>query len=157
MYVYDAATQLWHERAWDVSCYVNCYDKHLFGSSSDGKIYSGSLDTFTTDGSEQIATLIFPPIQIDGDRFRVNGVQLDMEAGVGEITTDPQVMLQTSKDGKTWSNETWVGFGSQGNNQQRAIWNRLGQYRTCHLKFSISDPVKRAVYSAYAQMSRDAG
>ena len=156
-YVYDAATQAWHERSsqqgvWRVSSYVSCFGKHLFGDSTHGKVYE--LTGYVDAENELVAELVFPPIQADGDRFRLHSVELDMEAGVGG-STDPRVMLCTSKDGKTWSNEDWTGFGKLGEYENRALWTRLGQYNKCHLKFRISDPVKRAVYTAYASMTKD--
>ena len=120
------------------------------GDYLNGKVYSLDLDTYTEDGTEQVAEMLFPPLQADGERFRLSSVRLDMEAGTANA---PNVMLQVSRDGKTWSNEEWQEFGDVGQYTRRVVWRRLGQYDTCHLRFRISDNAKRAVFAAYAVIS----
>lgn len=153
-FVYDAATQVWHEREsigesrWRAS--VHTYEgTHYVGDFENGNVYRLDLDTFTENGQEQVAEILFPPIFQDGERFRVHSVRLDMEAGTAN---SPQVMLQTSKDGKTWSNEVWRSFGDLGEYTNRVVWRRLGLFETCHLRFRISSPAKRAVFAAYAEI-----
>lgn len=159
-FVYDAATALWHERKsygvnqWNAGTYAYAYNKHLIGDTVTGNIYQLSLDTFSENGNPLIAEMVFPPIQMDGDWFRIHQMQLDMERGTGGAT-DSMVTMETSKDGVTWSNENWKSFGALGERIPRVLWYRIGRYNTCHIRFRISDPVKRAIYSAYARMTRD--
>ena len=155
-FVYDAAGQIWHEREsylegrWRASGFARNAGVHYVGDFKNGNVYTLSLDTYTENGTVQIAEMLFPPIEFDGQRFSLHSVRLDMEAGTGST---PQVMLQTSKDGKTWSNETWREFGALGEYTHRVVWRRLGQYLNCHLRFRISDNAKRAVFAAYAEVS----
>lgn len=155
-FVFDAATQLWHERKsylkdrWRVSTYTRAYNKPLVGDIYNGNIYELNLDSYSENGDPLIAEMIFPPIENDGDRFTFHSFQLDMETGIGGQSS-PQVMLQISRDGKVWGNEAWRSFGKDGDYLKRVIWRRLGQHRTAHVKCSISDVAKRAVYAAYIQ------
>jgi hypothetical protein len=154
-FVYDAATQLWHEREsagadrWRAAGFARYAGVQYVGDFENGNVYALDLDKYTENGTEQIAEMLFPPISFEGSRFRVHSVRLDMEAGTGDT---PLVMLQTSKDGKTWSNEAWRDFGALGDYAKRVVWRRLGLFETCHMRFRISDNAKRAVFSAYAEI-----
>lgn len=56
--------------------------------------------------------------------------------------SDPQIMLQTSRDGgKTWGNEQWRSAGKIGTFQTRVIWQRLGQARNFVPRITMTDPV----------------
>ena len=155
-FVYDASSTLWHDREsylegrWRASGFARNAGVQYVGDFDNGNVYSLSLDTYTENGVEQVAEMVFPPIEFDGQRFSLHSVRLDMESGTGST---PQVMLQTSKDGKTWSNESWRDFGAVGAYTKRVVWRRLGQYLNCHLRFRISDNAKRAVFAAYAEIS----
>lgn len=155
-FVYDAATQLWHEREslnetrWRASGFSRKANVQYVGDFENGNVYTLSLDTYTENGTEQVAEILFPPIQREGQRFVIHSIRLDMEAGTAN---DPNVMMQTSKDGKTWSNEVWQEFGDVGNYTKRVVWRRLGMFETCHLRFRISSNAKRAVFAAYAEIS----
>lgn len=162
--VYDAATQLWHERdtlAADATRWradtgmdnIRVYDKVLVGSSL-GNIYELDLDTFTDDGGDMVADCYMAPLKFEGRPFRVPYVRLDMETGTQGAATDYQVTLRRSRDGQTWkARETQVSSGKQGDYGARVIWRRLGAYRQLYLHFRISDPIKRALYAVYAEIA----
>lgn len=86
-YVYDAATQLWHERKsyrQDYSrsgFYAYAYGKHITADIDIGRLYEQSLDVYEEDGEHLIAEMQFPQVQNDGKRFIVDRLQLDMEVG----------------------------------------------------------------------------
>lgn len=88
-YVYDAATQIWHERKSyrrDYSrsgFYARAYGKHITADIDRGRLYEQSLDVYEEDGEHLIAEMQFPQIQNDGMRFKVHRLQMDVEAGVG--------------------------------------------------------------------------
>lgn len=163
-FVYDAATKLWHERQsfdsqeWRATAYVEAYGKRYVGDTA-GNVMEMSLDTYDEDGDELIATMVAPPVQMDGARFTVHEYQLDCEAGVGITTgqgSEPLVMLEISENGKIWKAiEPWRSLGESGDFNTRVVWRRLGQYRTFHARVSISDPVKRAMYALYPVIERD--
>jgi len=154
-YVYDAATQLWHERGsdgsvWRVCCHADVYGNQYVGNSSTGAVYRLDDTNYTENGEILLGEMIFPPISQDGRRFRVQQLQLDIMEG------DPaSVMLRLSNDGQTWRSQEVGSTGVTGQRSYRAIWRRLGQHRNLHVRFSITDPAERAIYAAYAEIAPD--
>ncbi len=156
--VYDAATNLWHERqsgtstipaAWDVLCIFTAYGKTLVGLA-DGAIRELDLDTYL-DGTEQIRRAIVSfPAYPAGKRAILREVELECELGVGLPTgqgSSPQAMLRKSSDGgMTYGNERWATLGPAGSRRARAMWNNLGMFRNGAIEISIADPVKVAIY-----------
>ena len=72
-----------------------------------------------------------------------------------QVRREPQVMLRYSNDGGfTWSSEKWRSLGRKGKYENRARWNRLGEFRQRVLEISITDPVERVVMGAYAELER---
>lgn len=161
-WVYDAATNLWHERAWRDDdgalhrhrgmCHMAFAGLNLVGDRENGKLYALDLDTYTDDGAaiERIRTA--PHLADDLKRVLVAALQVDFEPGVGLATgqgSDPQAMLQWSNDGGfTWSSEAWASIGQIGEHKARARWRRLGAARDRVFRVTISDPVKVAIVGA---------
>lgn len=163
-WVYDSATNLWHERAYtndglferhraNYHCFA--YNKHVVGDYTNGQIYELDENNFTDFGEEIRRQRVAPHLTSGLKRVFYNSFQLDMEVGVGldgAISTlghDPQVILQWSDDGgHTWSNEKWASFGKIGNRKKRAMWRRLGYSRDRVFRVTISDPVKVAIIGA---------
>lgn len=113
---------------------------------ANGNIYLLDKTNYTENGSPIIREIISRHVFQDYDRTTVWELQLDLEVGVGLTTgqgSDPQAMLQVSKDGgHTWGNEIWTTIGPLGNYLTRVIWRRLGQARNWLFKLRISDPIK---------------
>lgn len=166
-WVYDAAAQVWHERAGFSNgeftrhrgnCQAFFNGEVLVGDYQNGKVYALSLDTYSDDGSPQRwlrSWRALPTGQNNLKRTTHHGLQLDCETGVGLPTgqgSNPQVMLRWSDDGgHTWSNEHWVEMGRMGEFGRRAIWRRLGmtmKIRDRVYEVSGTDPVKIAVMGA---------
>lgn len=156
--VYDATTQLWHERqsgttltpaAWSVNCIVPAWGKILVGTA-DGAVSELDLDTYSDLGQPIRSAATTPPFYPDGKRAVMTVAELECELGIGLNTgqgSDPAVMLRWSDDGgASWSNERRAGLGRSGNRIDRAIVRRLGMFRQRQLEWSISDPVKRCFY-----------
>lgn len=86
-YVFDAATQLWHDRKsyrrdyHRAGFYAFAYGKHIVADIDRGDLYEMSLDVYTEDGGHMISEMQFPQVQNDGNRFIVDMLQLDMEVG----------------------------------------------------------------------------
>lgn len=56
--------------------------------------------------------------------------------------SDPQVMMQLSRDGgATWSPERWMTAGKLGEYTKRVRWLRNGRYRNAVCRIVVSDPV----------------
>lgn len=167
-WIYDIASGLWHERAswdlnntplgrWRANCTEEAFNKTLIGDAFSGKIGYLSHSTFTEFGNTMQAEMVSPPIHANGEWFTIPRFQIDLEAGVGTISgqgSDPQVMLSISRDGgNTWSDqELWTGMGANGAYGTRVYWDRLGGYYDCRFKVTISDPVRRTIVRAMADV-----
>ena len=166
-WVYDVATQAWHERAGFANgeftrhrsnCQVFFNSDVLVGDYQNGNIYAFDLDDFSDNGSIQKwlrSWRALPTGQNNLKRTAQHSLQLDLETGVGLNLgqgSDPQVMLRWSDDGgHTWSNEHWVSIGKIGEFYRRAIWRRLGmtmKIRDRVYEVSGTDPVKIAIVGA---------
>jgi hypothetical protein len=94
-WVYDASTEVWHERAgWDNSAFVrhrsNCQmsfnDEIVVGDYENGNIYAFDLDKYDDDGSTQKwlrSWRALPTGQNNLKRTAQHSLQLDCETGVG--------------------------------------------------------------------------
>ena len=166
-WVYDVATQAWHERAGFTNgeftrhrsnCQVFFNSEVLVGDYQNANIYAFDLDDFSDNGSIQKwlrSWRALPTGQNNLKRTAQHSLQLDLETGVGLNLgqgSDPQVMLRWSDDGgHTWSNEHWVSIGKIGEFYRRAIWRRLGmtmKIRDRVYEVSGTDPVKIAIMGA---------
>ena len=152
-WVFDAATGVWHERKswnenrWRVSQHEYIYGKNLVADYSNGNLYE-LTDTYTENGALLVSEMVFPPINMDGEKFKLSSLQLDLEQG-----SAGEVRLWLSNDGETWRSAGTRSMGAVGNREARTIWRNLGQHRNLHLKFAFSDAVNRAVFSAYANLT----
>lgn len=172
-WVYDVSTSLWHERKsydlngqnlgrWLGNCHINCYGLNLIGDANSGAI--GMLDptVMTEFGKLMLIEMSGPPVEKDRKRLFHSVFELDMETGVGVAAgqgSDPQVMECHSDDsGRTWSElQSWSSLGKIGAYSTRVRWTRLGQSRQRIYKIQISDPVRRTVVSASANLAVGTG
>lgn len=160
---FDAATQLWHERAWRnpstgallrwrANCSVFAHGEHLVGDFENGNVYALDLDTFTDDGAPILRLRRTATSEGAQQRMFYARLQVDMETGVGLATGQgeaPQLMLRYSSDGgHTWSPERTTSIGGTGQYGARAMFNRLGSGRNRVWEISMTDPVKFAVFGA---------
>lgn len=166
-WVYDVATQSWHERAgWENGNFVrhrsNCQavydDQIVVGDFENGNIYAFDLNEYSDNGQTQKwlrSWRALPPNTNNLKRTAQHSLQIDCEAGMGTNTgqgSDPQMMLRWSDDGgHTWSNEHWTSVGKIGEYYRRVIWRRLGmtlKLRDRVYEISGTDPVKLAIMDA---------
>ena len=166
-WVYDVATQAWHERAgWDngafmrhrSNCQCNFGGNIIVGDYENGNIYRFNLDVFADNGGVQKwlrSWRALPTDQNDLKRTAQHSLQLDCESGVGINLgqgDDPQVVLRWSDDGgHTWSNAHWSPMGKIGQYFRRVFWRRLGmtmKLRDRVYEVSGTDPVKIAIVGA---------
>jgi hypothetical protein len=171
-WVYDVATQAWHERAgWSngeftrhrSNCQMFFNNEVIVGDYENGNIYAFDLDDFSDNGGIQkwLRTWrALPTGENNLKRTAHHSLQLDCETGVGLNLgqgSDPQVMLRWSDDGgHTWSNEHWVTIGKIGQYGKRALWRRLGmtlKLRDRVYEVSMTDPVKTAIMGAQLLIS----
>jgi hypothetical protein len=159
-WVYDAATQAWHERAGffngsftrqRAACQAFFNDMVVLGDYQNGKIYTYDLAVYADDDQTQRwlrSWRALPTGQNSLKRTTQHSLQLDCETGVGLNNgqgSNPQVMLRWSDDGgHTWSREHWTSMGAIGQYGKRALWRRLGmtqKIRDRVYEISGTDPV----------------
>lgn len=118
----------------------------------NGNLYEITPDVYTDDGQPILREIQSRHVAVDLERMTVDQVALDAEVGVGLSTgqgSDPQVMMQYSKDGgHTFSNEMWETLGALGEYGKRVVWNRLGRARDWVFRFRVTDSVKVVLLGA---------
>lgn len=154
----DTSNGTWHERAshgrgsYRAVSGVQAYGKTIVGDRYSSALHEIDPETFTDAGDPLVSTAVSVSLG-DGVNFAVmRSFELHIEAGVGLVNgDDPQVRMRFSNDdGRTWSGEYWRSMGKMGARLRRALWNRLGQYKSRTFEVSISDPVKRVIVTAQA-------
>ncbi len=159
---YDGASRVWGERqATDGTRYwgnkfANFGDKSVVSDYRNGKLYKIDTAVFTDNGSMMPMEVISKHIWNDDKYISIPRVQIDIQAGVG-ITlgqgSNPQMDLQVSKDGgNTFTSVGFSGMGAIGRFTKRVMWDRLGSARDWVLKLRITDPVKRIITGASAEI-----
>lgn len=168
-FVYDISTGLWHERiSWDQNnqtlgrwrgnCHIYAFNKNLIGDAINGNIGFLDYNNYTEYGNTIPAELISPPIHSDRKRVFHSRFELDIEAGVGLTSgqgANPYIMLDWSDDGgRTYSSiQRWNSMGMIGDYTMRLRWLRNGQARQRVYRIRITDPVKRTIMAAHADLS----
>lgn len=157
-FVYDAGTQLWHERKskdrshWRVGAYANAYGKHIIGDFFQGRLGELDMDTFSEFGETMQGILTSVPVHEDRKRVFHRGIELDIEGGVGTTGGgEPELWLDWSDDGgHTWSlRKPPRSMGAKGKYRQRLRWNRLGSARERIYRVTVSAAVKRSIVAAH--------
>jgi hypothetical protein len=166
-WLFDATSDCWSvlQSGTSTRHYANrgaqYYNKMIVADYRNGNLYELDAQTYTDNG-ELIARELITPHFFAGTSFNklhIYRLRLDMEQGIGLVDgqgSDPQVMLQVSRDGGfTYGNEMWTTPGAMGEYLHRAEWRRLGVSRNYVFKFRITDPVKVVLISAaaYATMA----
>jgi hypothetical protein len=171
-WVYDVATQSWHERAgWSngdfvryrPNCQVAFNNKIILGDYESGNLYAYDLEVYADNGQIQKWLRSWRPIPSGQNNLRrtaQHSLQLDCETGVGINLgqgDNPQAMLRWSDDGgHTWSNEHWSDMGRIGQYGRRVFWRRLGmtmKLRDRVYEVSGTDPVKIVIVGAELLLS----
>lgn len=70
-----------------------------------------------------------------------------------DYTGERNVTLDVSGNTRTYDiTQAWRSAGDKGEFDTRVIWRRLGQHRSFTPRITISSPIKRAVFTAYADI-----
>jgi hypothetical protein len=160
-WVYDVATQAWHERAGFLNgaftrhrsnCQCNFGGNTIVGDFENGNIYTFDLSVYADNGQPQKwlrSWRALPTGQNNLKRTAQHSLQLECESGTGLNDgqgSDPEVMLRWSDDGgHTWSSEHWSKMGKIGEYYRRVFWRRLGmtlKLRDRVYEISGTDPIK---------------
>jgi hypothetical protein len=167
--VWDIQSSRWHEREsrdangnslnrWRGNAACQLPNEILIGDYATGNVMLLDWDNWTELGNPMVAVGTSVPIQSDKKRLFISRLEFDFEQGVGTTTgqgQDPVVMLDISKDG----GRTWVplqptrSLGKIGEYLKRQRFLRLGCAFVFVFRFSISDPVKRVMIQAHADIA----
>lgn len=154
-WVYDCATNLWHERAhwnqeaetwsvWAPRFHAYAFGKHLVGDGASEKLWEMSRAYHTDADGTPIRRMRQAPHLINDHRYLFfHSAELLLEPGIGTVSiVEPQVGLQWSDDsGHTWSAIRWVSAGVAGAYKTRVIWRRLGRARDRIFRVVVEDGV----------------
>ena len=157
----DAATGAWHRRKsysmdhWRVWGGVTAFGKTLLLDRVNGNLFEPSLDVQTEDGDPILVDITLPTLEYGRERVTMYAFEATIETGPGNAAApDPQIVLTYSDDGgHRWSNEMWRPLGKVGEYRARAVWRKLGQFRTRQMRLQIPDPVKRLVISYWVDLA----
>lgn len=163
-WVFDAATQLWHQRAYlnpktgklgrhRANCHMFYASQHVVGDDRSGRLFVLDMNYYSDNGDPMPA--IRAAAHISGPDYTWlvhNRLQIDIETGVGLNAgqgSAPVVLLDWSDDGgHTWSSQRSASVGLIGQYAARVRWNRLGRARDRVYRVTITDPVKRVILGA---------
>lgn len=159
---FDGASQVWGERqATDGSRYwgqkfAAFGSRRLISDYRNGNIYQLDPTVYTDNGSSIPMEIWSKRIWNQDKYIGIQEIQIDVEAGVGLVSgqgVNPQMDLQVSKDGgNTFTSIGYASVGALGAYTQRVIWRSLGAARQWILKLRITDPVRRVIVGATAEI-----
>lgn len=170
-WVFDIATEYWHEReSWDQNnsnlgrwrgnCTIEAFGEVLIGDAYSGQV--GFLDaTVSTEfGNTVQMVMTAPPLHKDRKWLFVGSLELEIESGTGINSgqgSDPQIMIDYSKDGGRTFNDLqrFSTIGKIGAFLTRCRWLQFGAARQWVFRAIISDPIKRVVLSAHADIESE--
>jgi Phage stabilisation protein. len=161
-FCFDMTSGRWHERSsvinkqdlqWRVASVVTAYGRLLCGDTQDGRIGEVSDSVYTEYGEVIKRIFATQPFASLGNSIRVPQLELTVESGVGNSARkDPQISMDISDDGKTFTYERSRGLGKIGEYKRRAIWYKNGRApRFRVLRFKMSDPVKPVIIKLEAK------
>jgi hypothetical protein len=177
--LYDISSDLWSElqsgvgltgrHVAQLGITFNSYN--YVSDSTTGNIYKIDDEITTDNGALIKRQLTTRHINMDGNRFGIDELYLDMETGgnaaYGQIGggvqygqgSDPKIMLQISKDGgRTFGYERWKSIGKVGQYKSpRVKWDRLGASQDFVFQFTMTDPVLFIVIGGAVKIRQQEG
>jgi hypothetical protein len=161
--VYDTTSQKWHERkslisgaigVSRISSVVKAYNRILCGDIVDGRVGELDAEVYTEYGNTITRTIATQPFQNNMQSVFFPSLELTVESGVGNAAVeDPQIVMERSLDGKTWSGAIARGLGKIGEYNRRAIWRRNGRAGRFEVfRFTLTDAVKPVIIQLTANI-----
>jgi hypothetical protein len=139
-WVYDFATQVWHERSsapaagrWRVQCGIRFGNRQIVGDAFTGDFWELDKATATEAGATVQRQLITPPLFADTRRAFMSKLELEMEMGAGPGSF---TMEYSDDGGHTFGHARAGSMGASGAYRQRCIWRRLGSFRDRAFRFT---------------------
>ena len=161
-WMYDGYANTWSElrsgggRYWGTkSAFFN--GNTYISDFNNGNIYKLDSNNFTDNGSLISMEIWSKHIWNDDKFIGIKQLQIDIESGVGLVSgqgVNPVCDLQVSKDGgASFFSVGFSSMGAIGAFTQRLKWNNLGAARDWVLKLVITDPIKRVITGASAEIT----
>ena len=144
-FIYDGATQMWHERSsaasgagiWRVRTSVQFGPYLLLGDSANGNLYDVYPDMGTDNGVTIPRFMVLPPIITHGQRAFMSRLEIEME--VATAGAPGTVLLDWSNDGGlTFTAPRSLSTGVAGSFKARVATTRLGSFRQRVLRIRSS-------------------
>jgi len=169
-FLYDITTQFWFE----LQSGVALTGRHIanFGitfntftfvcDATSGIIYKFDPDVYTDNGVTIKRQVTSRHVNMNGNWFAIDEVQLDMESGVGlqyGQGSNPMIMMQVSKDGgRTFGVERWRSMGKIGQYKSpRVKWDRLGASQDFVFQWTMTEPVKFTIIGGVVNTRKQEG
>lgn len=149
-WVYDTATDAWHERAsygldrWRAVCGTTFGTTNIVGDYNAGIVYRIDHQANDEAGEPLVMTIQPPAVHAWPNPIRFYGLHIDVIPGVGLNTSNtanshPKIMVAHSDDGgKTFSAERQASIGEIGRFKTRVKLFRFGQSKEDGKVFKIS-------------------
>lgn len=169
-WVYDTATQMWHERGfWSQegftgysahlsTCHCWAFNMHLVGDWNSGNIYVMDIAYMDDNGKQIRRARRAPHVSSERQWIYFHELEVVMDVGDGPMpplldgagkARGPQAMLRWSNDGgRTWGNEHWVDVGQAGDYNARTRWLRMGRARDRVYELVVTDPIPWQIIEA---------
>jgi hypothetical protein len=161
--MYDGASGIWSELQsyghthFKGIKFASFIDRLCVSDHESGTIWELDDATYDDDGDPLSMEVWSKHIWSDDKYIGIQRVQIDTQAGVGVAVgqgVDPVMDLQVSKDGgNTFYSVGYASIGKVGEYTTRTTWNSLGGARDWVLKLVITDPVKRVITGATAEVT----
>jgi len=135
-FVYDAATQLWHERGgpidgkgrWQINCAILFGSRLLLGSAENGGLYDADAQLAYDFNRVIQRVAVLPAIVTHGPRAFMSRLEIEMEVGTDGAPSG--VTVDWSDDGGiTWSAPRVLPTGAGGATRTRVATTRCGSFR----------------------------
>lgn len=157
-WVYDFATNLWHEResegvgVWRAALGCAFAGGVVAGDAANGRLWVVD-PTYMREGDAQIVRVATgTAFHAEGRKVEFSRFAAEFETGVGLATgqgDNPVAWLAWSNDGgRTFGNDAAASLGRQGEYRARLEWRRLGQARDRVFRLQWADPVFTALMAA---------
>lgn len=146
-YVYDAATDLWHERStsivddqWLPDCSLRYGGLMLVGGWQNGRVLQMVAANATDDGLGHPQQIYMPPIWAETGLGFMHRLEVEVETGLN--ASEKFLSLEISDNsGTTWTTASLKSMGTSGVHDRRVYWTRLGRFRQRLIRFGASGAV----------------
>jgi hypothetical protein len=165
--VYDATTNMWHERgAWDGSSlnpntslslypgglHAMAFNKHFIANGASGIIYESSVDLYDMDGQAILFQRTAPHINNENKMIRHKWLEVLQEQGVINGAT-PNMTLNISSDGgRTYGTNLDAALGASAEYTKKTRWQRLGACEDRVYRLSRTDKNRQAWVDAFVEV-----